>query len=81
MAQLTWSHNRLLMDKIKEKSTMICYADKTIENGWSKSILWDQIDLKIYERQAIAEMWTTEEEICQPQNRLAWTSYCSTAGM
>ena len=72
MAQLTWSHNRLLMDKIKEKSIMIWYADKTIENGWSKSILWDQIDLKIYERQAIAEKATNfSKTLAPPQSELA----------
>ena len=63
MAQLTWSHNRLLMDKIKEKSKMIWYADKTIENGWSKSILWDQVDLKVYERQAIFEKATNRLKV------------------
>jgi len=72
MAQLTWSHNRLLMDKIKEKSKMIWYADKTIENGWSKSILWDQVDLKVYERQAISEKATNfSKTLALPQSELA----------
>ena len=72
MAQLTWSHNRLLMDKLKEKSAMVWYADKTVENGWSKNILWDQIDFKIYERQAIAEKATNfSETLALPQSELA----------
>jgi len=72
MAQLTWSHNRLLMDKLKEKSAMVWYADKTVENGWSKNILWDQIDFKVYERQAIAEKATNfSETLALPQSELA----------
>ena len=72
MAQLTWSHNRLLMDKIKEKSAMIWYADKTVENGWSKNILWNQIDFKLYERQAIAEKATNfSKTLALPQSELA----------
>ena len=72
MAQLTWSHHRLLMDKIKDKSAMIWYADKTVENGWSKNVLWDQIDLKLYERQAIAEKSTNfSKTLALPQSELA----------
>jgi predicted nuclease of restriction endonuclease-like (RecB) superfamily len=72
MAQLTWSHIRLLMDKIKVKTAMIWYADKTVENGWSKNILWNQLDLKLYERQAIAEKATNFAGIlAPPQSELA----------
>ena len=58
LAQLTWSHHRLLMDKVKEKAAIIWYAGKTVENGWSKNVLWDQVDYKLYERQAVAEKAT-----------------------
>ncbi|MCL2048928.1 MAG: PDDEXK nuclease domain-containing protein [Defluviitaleaceae bacterium] len=72
MAQLTWSHHRLLMDRIKDKAIMIWYADKTVENGWSKNILWNQIDYKLYERQAIAEKATNfEATLALPQSELA----------
>ena len=72
LAQLTWSHHRLLMDKVKERPAMIWYADKTVENGWSKNALWDQIDLKVYERQAISEKATNfEKTLALQQSQLA----------
>ena len=72
LAQLTWSHHRLLMDKVKDKAAMIWYADKTIENGWSKNTLWNQIDYKLYERQAIAEKATNfSKTLALQQSELA----------
>lgn len=58
LAQLTWSHHRLLMDKVKDKVALIWYTDNTVANGWSKNALWNQIDYKLYERHAIAEKAT-----------------------
>lgn len=52
VAKLPWTHNCILMDKIKDKNKRIWYAEKTFENGWSKVILEHQIDLNLYERQA-----------------------------
>jgi len=72
MAQLTWSHNRLLMDKLKDKTVMAWYADKTVESGWSKNILWEQIDYKLYERQAVAEKASNfSRTLALPQSELA----------
>ena len=72
MAQLTWTHHRLLMDKVKDKAIMIWYADKTIENGWSKNTLWDNIEYKLYERQVIAEKVTNfKRTLALPQSKLA----------
>jgi predicted nuclease of restriction endonuclease-like (RecB) superfamily len=72
MAQLTWTHHRLLMDKVKDKTAMIWYADKTVENGWSVNSLWDQIGYKLYERQAIAEKATNfSKTLALPQSELA----------
>lgn len=72
MAQLTWAHHRLLMDKVKDKGIMIWYADKTVENGWSKNTLWDRIECKLYERQAIAEKANNFERTLElPQSKLA----------
>jgi predicted nuclease of restriction endonuclease-like (RecB) superfamily len=72
LAQLTWSHNRLLMDKIKDKTAMIWYADQTIVNGWSKNVLWDQVDLRLYERQAISDKSTNfARTLALPQSELA----------
>ena len=60
-AKLTWSHNILLINKIKDMEIRKWYMKETIKNGWSHDILADQIKYKLYERQAIAEKVTNFE--------------------
>lgn len=61
LAKLPWSHNNLLLDKIKELNVREWYAKKCFENGWSHTVLDHQIDLQLYERQAISEKLTNFE--------------------
>ena len=58
LAKLSWNHNQILLDKIKDKNVRIWYANKSIENGWSTTVLNHQISLKLYERQAVLEKKT-----------------------
>ena len=51
VANLPWTHNCILIDRIKEYDKRMWYAEKCIENGWSKTVLIHQIDLNLYERQ------------------------------
>lgn len=51
VAQIPWGHNCLLMNKLEQEEARIWYAQKTIENGWSRNVLAHQIDLKLFERQ------------------------------
>ena len=60
-AKLTWSHNILLINKIKDMEIRKWYMKETIKNGWSHDVLADQIKYKLYERQAIAEKVTNFE--------------------
>ena len=60
-AKLTWSHNVLLINKVKDLNTRKWYMEETIKNGWSCDILEDQIKYKLYERQAIADKTTNFE--------------------
>ena len=53
-AQIPWTQNMLLMDKIQEEEKRIWYIKKSIELGWSRSVLMHQIELDLYERQAIS---------------------------
>lgn len=53
--QLPWSFNCLLAEKINNPDKRLWYAKKCIENGWSYSVLDHQIDLELYERQALSE--------------------------
>lgn len=52
VAKLPWSFNSLLLDKIKNYDKRMWYAEKCIENSWSKSSLNYQIEICLYERQA-----------------------------
>ncbi|RUQ85046.1 PDDEXK nuclease domain-containing protein [Legionella septentrionalis] len=52
VAQLPWGHVSLLIHAVKDKLTREWYAQQTIKNGWSRSILEMQIEGALYERQA-----------------------------
>lgn len=54
-AQITWTHNVLLSDKIKDIEIRKWYINETVKNGWSVNILEMQINSKLYERQVISE--------------------------
>lgn len=72
LAKLPWSHNNLLLDKIKELNVREWYAEKCFENGWSHTVLDHQIDLQLYERQAISEKLTNfGNKLPIPQSELA----------
>ena len=51
VAQLPWTHNIILIEKIKDKKIRKWYVEKCIEEGWSKSVLLYQIDTNLYFRQ------------------------------
>lgn len=72
LAKLPWSHNNLLLDKIKDLKVREWYAEKCFENGWAHSVLDHQIDLQLYERQALAEKLTNfENKLPASQSELA----------
>lgn len=50
VAQIPWRSNISLMDKLHDEESRIWYAQKTIENGWSKTILDMQIQSGLIER-------------------------------
>jgi len=73
-AQLPWSHTQLLLDKYKSDPIKFeWYADKIIENGWSRSSLNMNIKSELYERQALATQKTSNyrEKLPSPQSDLA----------
>ena len=51
VAKLPWGHNILLIEKIKEKDLRFWYAEKCIENNWSRDILDIQIKSNLIDRQ------------------------------
>ncbi len=50
-AQIPWKHNCAVMDKLKKQEQRVWYIQKTIENGWSRSVLIHQIETDLYSRQ------------------------------
>lgn len=51
LANLSWSHNYTLIEKVKNMEKRIWYARKCMENGWSHTVMVHQIDSNLYERQ------------------------------
>lgn len=49
VAQISWTHNIILLDKVKDFETRLWYITASINNGWSKRILTHQIELQVHE--------------------------------
>ena len=58
VAELPWTHNYILIEKIKEIEKRLWYANECLKNGWSKIILIHQIELHLYERQQLPDKFT-----------------------
>ena len=39
LAQITWFHNCIILDKVSDKEQRLWYIRRTIENGWSRNVL------------------------------------------
>ncbi len=52
--QLSWSHNIVLMQKIKDLPTRLWYARQTLEQGWARETLTDHIKTSAHARQGAA---------------------------
>ncbi|MBI2787848.1 MAG: DUF1016 domain-containing protein [Elusimicrobia bacterium] len=53
-AQLSWSHNTALLDRIDDEESRCWYARQAVGNGWSLNVLLHQISTGLYERQGRA---------------------------
>jgi predicted nuclease of restriction endonuclease-like (RecB) superfamily len=50
VAQLTWGHNVILIQKVKHLPTRLWYAQQAFEHGWSRDVLSLQIQSRAHER-------------------------------
>jgi len=50
VAQLPWGHQTVLLDRVKQAATREFYIRKTVEHGWSRSVLLHQIDTGLHQR-------------------------------
>ena len=71
-AQIPWSHNIAILEKVKDPQQRIWYIEKTAENGWSHNVLIHQIESDLYQRQVLADKVTNfEHRLPSPQSELA----------
>lgn len=54
VAKIPWAHHIVLLNKTKAGEERLFYLKKTIENGWSKSVLIIQIESQLHLRQGKA---------------------------
>src|SRR3990172_5878738 len=52
--RIPWGHNAILIEKVKDVTARLWYAQQTIENGWSRSTLKIWIDSNLDKRQGKA---------------------------
>jgi predicted nuclease of restriction endonuclease-like (RecB) superfamily len=50
LAQISWYHHITLLDKIKDAATRLWYAQKVIENGWTRDVMVHQIEANLYQK-------------------------------
>lgn len=50
LAQISWYHNIALIEKLGEANLRLWYAQKSFENGWSRTILVHQIESGLHKR-------------------------------
>ena len=72
VAQIPWGHNIALMDKVSDENQRTWYIQKTVEESWTREQLVDQIEYKLYERQAITQKTSNfDVRLDPPLNSLA----------
>ncbi len=52
--KIPWGHNVVLLERIKTINERLWYAQKTIDHGWSRSMLDTWIKAKLYQREGKA---------------------------
>jgi len=50
VSQIPWGHNLVIVGKIKNTDEAVFYAQKTIQNNWSRAVLTHQIESGLYQR-------------------------------
>jgi predicted nuclease of restriction endonuclease-like (RecB) superfamily len=71
-AQLTWTHSNALLDKVKDREIFLWYAERSGEAGWTVDVLKEQIENRLFERQALAHKVNNfQSQLPAPQSDLA----------
>lgn len=67
---IPWGHNQRIVYKCKDINEALFYVQKTMDNGWSRSVLEHQNDGGLYERQGKA-VTNFQVKLPEPQSDLA----------
>ena len=67
---IPWGHNQRIMYKCKNIEEALFYVQKTLDNGWSRTVLEHQIDSGLYDRQGKA-ITNFQLKLPEPQSDLA----------
>ena len=54
VAHIPWSHNLVIISKIKEQGEALFYIQQTIQNNWSRAVLTHHIESRLYQREGKA---------------------------
>lgn len=72
VAQLPWGHNILLLQKLDEPALRLWYARQSTAQGWSRKVLWHQIETNLHERLGRTDQATNfARTLPAPQSDLA----------
>lgn len=67
---IPWGHNVILLERIKDVEQRLWYAQKAIENGWSRSMLESWIESDLYNRQGKA-LTNFKDQLPKPHSDIA----------
>lgn len=70
VGKLPWRHSLALLDKLKSQEQRLWYAEKAVENGWSRDVLVYQIESNLFQRQGGA-ITNFDRTLPQTQSDLA----------
>ena len=70
VAQIPWGHNVRILDYVKNPAAREWYARQTIQYGWSRNVLVNQIESGLYHRQGQA-LTNFARTLPAPQSELA----------
>lgn len=70
LSSIPWRHNSVLVEKLKKYEERMWYAQKTIEHGWSRSILEIMIENSLHAREGRA-ITNFKSVLPPPQSDLA----------
>lgn len=73
LAKISWYHNITLLQKLSDEKERLWYAQKALQNGWSRNVMVLQIESKLHEREGKA-VTNFEHQLPSPQSDMAQQS-------